>query len=253
MIELGDVPSVLVLVGAVVAGFVQGLSGFAVGLVAMSFWSYVLPPQVIAPLITLSSITGQALTIRAVLASLDFRLASPMLLGGILGVPIGVALLPHVDAVMFKFGVGLLLTVYCPAMLLARSLPQVRFGGRWADAGMGMVGGVMNGIAGLGGPASTLWCTLRGWDRDVQRAVFQSFLIVAHSITLVGYVLSGAINGHVLGLAAWVLPLVLVPSLLGSRLYMRLSADAFRRVVLTLLFLSGLALLAQAAPVLLAH
>src|SRR4051794_25746334 len=157
-----DVPSLLVLAGAVVAGFVQGLSGFAVGLVAMAFWSYVLPPQVIAPLITLSSVTGQALTMRAVFGSLDLRLAAPMLAGGIAGVPVGVALLPFVNDVMFKFGVGLLLALYCPAMLLARNLPRIRFGGRWADAGAGLVGGVMNGIAGLGGPAPTLWCTLRG-------------------------------------------------------------------------------------------
>jgi uncharacterized protein len=219
----------------------------------MAFWSYVLPPQVIAPLITLSSLTGQALTMRAVFGSLDLRLAAPMLAGGIAGVPVGVALLPFVHGVMFKFGVGLLLVVYCPAMLLARNLPRIRFGGRWADAGAGLVGGVMNGIAGLGGPAPTLWCTLRGWDRDVQRAIFQSFIMVAQCLTLLGYLISGTIDGPVLRLSAWVLPLVLVPSLLGSRLYARLSADAFRRVVLILLLLSGVALLAQSGPALLLH
>jgi len=253
MTLLETVPPAAVLIGAVVAGFVQGLSGFAVGLVAMSFWSYVLPPQVIAPLITLSSVAGQALTMRAVFGSLDLRLAAPMLAGGIAGVPVGVALLPFVNGVMFKFGVGVLLTAYCPAMLLARSLPQVRFGGRWADAGAGVVGGIMNGIAGLGGPAPTLWCTLRGWERDVQRAMFQSFIIVVQCLTLAGYVISGTIDRPVLALAAWVLPLVLVPSLLGSRLYARLSVRAFQRVVLVLLFLSGLALLAQSGPALLLH
>ena len=34
----------VVALGAVVAGFVQGLSGFAFGLVAMSFWAWALEP-----------------------------------------------------------------------------------------------------------------------------------------------------------------------------------------------------------------
>src|SRR3954466_11894021 len=124
----------LIVTGALVAGFVQGLSGFAVGLVASAFWADVLPPQVIAPLITLSSLSGQALTMRSVFAALDVRLAAPMIAGGVLGVPVGVVLLPHVDTVLFKFGVGLVLTIYCPSMLLLRDLQPVRFGGRWADA-----------------------------------------------------------------------------------------------------------------------
>ena len=123
---------------------------------------------------------------------------------------------------MFKFGVGLLLGGVLPAMLLARNLPQVRFGGRWADAGAGLVGGMMNGIAGLGGPAPTLWCTLRGWDRDVQRAMFQSFIMVAQCLTLAGLLVSGTIDRPVwarcLGAAAGAgpLPAGLAPLHAGS-------------------------------------
>lgn len=35
----------VVAAGAIVAGFVQGMSGFAFGLVAMSFWAWVLEPR----------------------------------------------------------------------------------------------------------------------------------------------------------------------------------------------------------------
>ena len=36
---------VIVVVGAIVAGFVQGLSGFAFALVAMSIWAWTLDPK----------------------------------------------------------------------------------------------------------------------------------------------------------------------------------------------------------------
>ena len=41
-------PLYLIALGAMVAGFVQGLSGFAFGMVAMSFWAWSLEPQVAA-------------------------------------------------------------------------------------------------------------------------------------------------------------------------------------------------------------
>lgn len=55
-----ETPAVLVL-GAVVAGFVQGLSGFAFSMVAMSFWVWVLEPHLAAALAVFGSLTGQVL------------------------------------------------------------------------------------------------------------------------------------------------------------------------------------------------
>ena len=54
-----------------------------------------------------------------------------------------------------------------------------------------------------------------------------------------------------LPLFAIVAPAMLIPSLLGSRLYIGISEARFRQVVLGLLCLSGLALLASSVPVLL--
>lgn len=245
--SLADPPALLVLAGAVAAGFVQGLSGFAFALLATVFWSPSLPPQVTAPLIAACSLAGQLLSIRSVWASLDLRRAAPMVLGGVAGVPLGVAMLPLLDPNLFRGAVGVLLVLYCPAMLMARRLPRVR-GGAWGDAAAGWAGGVMGGIGGLSGPAPTLWCVMRGWDRDTQRAVFQTFLVVAQTMALGGYVATGAFTAEVGRLAAWVLPCALGPSFLGTLLYARISAEAFRRVVLILLFLTGLALVSQAVP-----
>ena len=36
--------------GAMAAGFVQGLSGFGFGMVAMSFWAWTVEPRLAAPL-----------------------------------------------------------------------------------------------------------------------------------------------------------------------------------------------------------
>jgi len=58
-------------------------------------------------------------------------------------------------------------------------------------------------------------------------------------------------TGPVLRGFALLTPVVLVTAFLGTRLYRRLSDAVFRRMVLALLAISGLALLATAAPKLL--
>ena len=51
----------LLLTGAVVAGFVQGLSGFAFSMVSMSIWVWALDPKLAAVLAGLGSLFGQGL------------------------------------------------------------------------------------------------------------------------------------------------------------------------------------------------
>jgi uncharacterized protein len=236
-----------VIVGAALAGFVQGLSGFAFGLVAMGVWAWSISPQLAGPMVVFGSLVGQLLSFHSVRAALDLRRLLPFVVGGALGVPIGAALLPHLDAALFKAGVGLLLAIYCPAMLFARALPRIRTGGKLADATVGLVGGVMGGIGGFSGPAPTLWCTLRDWSRDAQRAVIQSFNLAMQALTLTVYVMDGAITAEAGRMFAIIAPTLIVPCLVGAKLYSRVSEDQFRRLVLGLLFLSGLGLLAASA------
>ncbi|MEO8714770.1 MAG: sulfite exporter TauE/SafE family protein [Acetobacteraceae bacterium] len=238
----------IVAVGAAVGGFVQGLSGFAFGLTAMAIWAWSIDPLLAGPLVVFGTLVGQLLSIGSVRRGLDAGLIWPFLAGGVLGVPLGVALLRYVDPLAFRMGVGVLLLLWCPAMLLARDLPRVTRGGRLADAAVGWIGGIMCGLGGLNGPAPTLWTTLRGWDRDRQRAVFQVFSLVTQALTMATYLAAGTVPAGAARLFAVAAPAMLLPTLLGARLYRRFSDAMFRRIVLGLLTLSGAILVATTVP-----
>jgi uncharacterized membrane protein YfcA len=233
----------IVALGAAVAGFVQGLSGFAFGLVAMGIWAWSLDPVLAGPLVVFGSLVGQLLASGGLYRGAAPWRALPFVAGGIIGVPLGVALLRYINPLAFKASVGLLLVVWCPIMLFARELPRVHWGGRWADAGVGWIGGIMGGLGGLTGPVPILWATLRGWDRHAQRAVFQVFNICMHSLTITIYIVSGTVPRRALPLFAVMLPAMLIPTVAGYRLYHRVSDLTFRRVVLGLLTVSGAVLI----------
>ena len=243
----------VIAVGAVVAGFVQGLSGFAFGLVAMSIWAWSVEPRLAASLAVFGALTGQVIAAVTVRRGFDWGRLTPFLAGGLVGVPIGLWLLPRLDVPLFKAFLGTLLVVWCPAMLAAARLPRVTAGGRVGDVLAGTAGGVMGGVGGFAGAVPTLWCLLRGFERDAARAVVQNFNLAMLSVAFIGYLASGFVTLAMAPLLGLVAVAVLVPVLLGARVYIGLSEQAFRRIVLVLLTLSGIALLVSSLPVLLAR
>lgn len=241
----------LLVVGAAIAGFVQGLSGFAFGMVAMSIWVWVIDPKVAVVMSIAGGLSGQIFAAVRLRRGLQWPLLWPFLAGALAGVPLGVVVLPYVDAVVFKFGLGLTLMVCCSAMLFAQYFPRITRGGRIGDGLAGLAGGVMGGLGGFTGVVPSLWCTVRGWDKDTARAVLQNFNLAALSVTFATYVGSGLVTREMWPLFAVVIPALLIPSVLGTRLYVGLSDASFRRVILGLLTFSGLVMIASSLPVLL--
>ncbi|MFY4258087.1 sulfite exporter TauE/SafE family protein [Achromobacter xylosoxidans] len=242
----------IVAIGAAVAGFVQGLSGFAFGMVAMSFWAWVLDPRLAAALAVFGALTGQLLAVFSVRRGFNWPLLWPFLLGGLAGIPLGVLILPHLDMDWFKAVLGALLALWCPVMLMAQRLPRIG-GNRWGDGAVGLVGGVMGGIGGFAGSVPTLWCMLRGFGKDTQRAVIQNFNLSMLAVTMATYLVTGIVTRDMAPMFAVVAPAMLIPTLLGTRLYIGISEITFRRLVLGLLTCSGLTLLASSVPRLLGH
>lgn len=241
----------VVALGAIVAGFVQGLSGFAFGLVALSFWAWVLDPKLAATLSVFGALTGQLLAAFTVRRGFNLKTLLPFVLGGLAGIPLGVHLLPMLDMNWLKAILGTLLVLWCPSMLLSRQLPRVTAGGRAADGVVGFAGGIMGGLGGFTGTLPTLWCTLRGYERDVQRSIVQNFNLSMLLVTMGTYVGTGIVTREMLPMFAIVAPAMLIPTLLGTRLYIGISDLRFRQIVLSLLTVSGIALLASSLPVLL--
>ncbi|WP_336234881.1 sulfite exporter TauE/SafE family protein [Achromobacter dolens] len=230
--------------GALAGGLVSGLTGFGTGLTALPIWLLTLPPALASPLVILCSVVSQVQTLPSIWHAIDLRRTAPFVAGGLLGVPVGVAILPHVPPRLFQGGLGLLLMTLCTVLLLNGHyrLPRTS---RLADGLVGLGGGLLGGIAGLSGPLPTLWAGLQGWSKDERRAVFQSFNLSILAVALVSQAASGYLTGEVMSLAWRALPGTLVGAWLGRRLYHRVNAEEFNRIVLLVLLVAGIHMLIQ--------
>jgi uncharacterized membrane protein YfcA len=108
---------------------------------------------------------------------------------------------------------------------------------------VGFFNGILGGLTGLSGPIITMWCTLRGWPKDMQRSIYQPVIFSAFGLTMVSFAVSGKITLELAKIYLYgVIPLA-VGVWLGLRLYGHLNEATFRKVILVLLLFSGLALI----------
>ena len=95
------------------------------------------------------------------------------------------------------------------------------------------------------GPSVTIWCSLRGWDKLAQRAVYQPFILAMQIVSVV--CLHWQHSGVLLTLDdVHFVPFALIGGGSGFALYQRMTNRQFQAVVSTLLVVSGMGLLARA-------
>jgi uncharacterized membrane protein YfcA len=237
-------PAVLTLValGGFLGGMATGAAGFAYGIVATSVWLHAISPVHAAFLVVSAGLINQAALNWPLRHSIDIGRLAPFLIGGLIGIPLGVALVVESSPGNIAKALAAFMVAYGLYALAAPRLPQIRWGGRRADAVIGFLGGVLGGLGGLSGILPAIWTQLRGWPKDVARAVYQPFILVAHLVTLL-IIATVAIDSEGLVLFVVALPAVLLGSWCGWMIYDKLDERRFRQVFAGLLVLSGLLLL----------
>ena len=226
---------------AFAGGFVSGFSGFAMGLVVSGVWLHILTPVQTATLIAGYGLLTQGYGIFKLRHTLDLRKAWPLVLGTIIGIPIGVGILGYVNPAYVRFGVGVLLVLYSVYSLTRPAFGPLKIG-TGADIAIGISNGMLGGLTGLGGVISTLSCQWRGWPKDVQRAVFQPVLFVAFVVICISQAAAGSFTRETLTLYGLGVPFMVAGLWIGFRLFGKINDETFRKAVLVLLLFAGVSL-----------
>jgi len=187
-----------------------------------------------------ASIGIQAYSVAGMWRTISLRACAPFLVGGVATMPLGIYLLLafHPQAYFFTLGLGLALY---GAYMLFRRPPSTKRGGILLDVAVGSLGGITGPLAALPGAFVAIWCGMRGWDKVVQRSVYQPFILIMQLLTLgalSGVSGRGMLNADVL---AYALPGI-AGAYLGLQVFQKLSDGQFQRLVNVALIVSGIAL-----------
>lgn len=242
--EVGLGPAEIAFCLAVVlaGGFMRGFTGFGFAMAAVPLLALVIVPARAVPFVVLLQLLAgvwdwREARKRAHWASLPWLMA-----GALVGTPLGTLSLRAMNADWARLAIAG--AVLLAVLLLARGLKIETLPKRPALAAIGLLAGVLNGVAAMPGPPVIVLYLASAVSVEVGRASLLIFFSVNNLIGAASAGTAGLIPPGSLVLAAAALPLLLVTQWLGRRVYLRASPARYRQVAL--IFLSALAALTAA-------
>ena len=231
-------------VAVFLGGLVSGVSGFAFSAVAGAILLQFYPPVVAVPLLMACALIAQLYSLFNLRGSMEWARSLPLIAGGVVGMPLGLYALRNVDAHSFRVGFGVFLAAYAAYMLLRPATVGVReAGGKVTSTAIGFGGGVIGGLTAFPGALPTMWCDIRGLPKEVKRGLTQPFIASMQFFGFSLMALHGDLGPDIAWKLAWSLPALIIGTVIGLAMFGKVNDLVFRRIVLSALFVSGLALI----------
>ena len=232
----------LMLLAITAAYIVFGIAGFGTALVAGPILIHFMPLSVIIPLLVVLDFIaafGNLLPARQSVVASELKRLLPFMA---LGCTLGVIFLLNLKSDLLLLLMGLFITGYALYMLAVKVKPA-RLSAFWAVP-MGTVGGLFGALFGSGGFLYALYLSARLEDKQQVRAT-QSALISCSTVVRLGLFIVAGVYGNLqlLLTAVCLLPAMAAGLWIGRRLTLKMSREAFVRLVTWLVLASGLALI----------
>lgn len=236
---------VYLLAGAAAGGFINGLAGFGTSLMALGWWLQVMPPVQAVAISLIMSVASGIQGVVLVRRAIDARRLARFLIPAIIGIPIGLQLLRHVDGGVLKLVIAGFMLLYGGFFAFRRDLPSIERPTPLIDGLVGFAGGVLGAVAGVSGALPTMWLALHDWAKEKSRAVLQPFNVAVLAVAAILLAVNGAYDRGTLIAIAVAAPANLIASRIGIFVFKRLSDGQFRRLLVALMLLAGAVLLAK--------
>jgi uncharacterized membrane protein YfcA len=171
----------------------------------------------------------------------------PIVIGGLLGTPVGLAVLLAVEEQTLRLLIGAAVVAVAVANAVHGRLGQPRLPGLWpVGAGVGLVSGAMRGSVGMPGPPVLIYQHYLGGNAgEIRSQMFVYMLLFTPLATLIAS-FTGVFTRDVLGLAAFGVVGVVAGVGLASLARPRVSERWFGAITAVVLMTAGGSALAAA-------
>lgn len=225
------------------AGFVRGYSGFGASMILVLGLSLVYSLSDIVPAILLMEVLASCYLLPRIFKDVDWSSLSYLLMGIVVGTPMGVYLLSNLPDPYMRVAVSMIVLLLIP--LLWKGITFSSMPGKPLTILTGTLSGIINGAAAIGGPPVVLFYFSSPRGTHISRASLIAFFLATDLVASGVCAINGLVTSHTFSLIGlFVIPL-LCGIALGSRSYFKTDPEIFKKRVLFLLILMAITTLTQ--------
>ena len=218
---------------AFVSGTARGFSGFGSALIFMPLASSIADPRLVAALLLIIDFVAAAPLLPGAWEKADRKATAVMVLGALIGVPIGTYFLSRLEPVTTRW----IISAFVFALLLLL-LSGWRYRGKdhaAVSVGIGGLSGFCSGLAQTGGPPIVGYWLGRPLPSVIARANILLFFGASDFFSAVSYATAGLITMDAIKFALVVGPVYAIGVWFGASLFGQASETVFRAICYALI------------------
>ena len=224
-----------VLIIVFIASIIRGFNGFGFSAICISGFSYILPAIEIVPIILALEVAISIFMAPYIWNKIDWKFVFKILLGILIGSPIGLYLLKHLNPQITHLFVCLLIIFF--SILLMRGFSNQKINNNYGKFLTGIISGTLNGFTTLGGMPVALFLLII----NIQPALIRGSLAALFFLTdLYAFVLSFFAGIVDLTSIYRTIPLIIILPIgvyIGDKFFVKSKEETYRKVVLYFLIL----------------
>jgi uncharacterized membrane protein YfcA len=227
--ELSLVEIYFVIFVVFIASIIRGFNGFGFSATCISGFSFILPAIEIVPIILALEVVISIFMAPYVWNKIDWNFVLTLLIGIIIGSPIGLYLLKYLSSDVIHLTVCVLVIFF--SFLLMNGYENIKLNNNYAKIFTGTISGALNGLTTLGGMPVTLFLLVT----SIQPAVIRGSLAALFFLTdIYAFVLSFVAGIVDITTIYRTLPLIIILPIgvyIGDKFFVKSKEETYRKVV----------------------
>ena len=236
--ELSLVEIYIVIFTVFIASIIRGFNGFGFSAICISGFSFILPAIEIVPIILILEVIISIFMIPYIWNKIDWSFVLKLLIGIIIGSPIGLYLLKHLSSNITHLSVCLIIIFF--SILLMKGFSSQKINNNYGKFFTGIVSGTLNGLTTLGGMPVALFLLIT----SIQPAIIRGSLAALFFLTdLYAFALSFFVGIVDMITIYRTLPLIIILPIgvfIGDKFFVKSKEKTYRKVVFNFLIIISL-------------
>ena len=212
-----------------IASIIRGFNGFGFSATCISGFSFIFPAIEIVPIILALEVIISIFMVPYVWSKIDWNFVFKLLIGIIIGSPIGLYLLKYLSSDVTHLSVSIFIIFF--SFLLMKGYENKKIDNSYAKMFTGIISGTLNGLTTLGGMPVALFLLVT----SIQPAVIRGSLAALFFLTdIYAFVLSSVAGIVDITTIYRTLPLIIVLPIgvyIGDKFFVKSKEETYRKVV----------------------
>ncbi|MGP4039140.1 sulfite exporter TauE/SafE family protein [Gracilibacillus sp. D59] len=225
----------------IVASILQTSTGFGFSILATPFLLLVFEPREAIQINLLLSLVISGALITKILKDIDFKILRRLLLGSVIGLPVGIFTFLLIDIIKLKLGISIIILILTIMLILRFRIKQ----NKRRDLIVGGLSGSLTTSIGMPGPPLLLYFSGTDTQKEKLRGTTLSFYLFIYLVSLIIQVIFAGTSKTVWLSSGIALPLVLIGLYLGQILFKWINQNVFRIFTYIILLFTGIYLLME--------